>query len=373
MAIEIVPVTHKKQLKQFIMLPWKIYRDDPNWVPPLIMDMKNMLNRKKNPFFLHSEADYFLALKNGDAVGRIAAIHNRNHNAFHEENIGFFGFFECIDDPEVASALFQAAEDWARERGLEALRGPTNFSTNDTCGLLIEGFDSPPFILMTYNPRYYQPLIEQLGYQKVMDLLAYRYFEEQGMNERIQKIARLAQEREGVTVRPLNMKTFWDELAVVKDIYNDAWSKNWGFVPLTDAEIEHLAKELKPVIDPELVLFAEVEGKPVAFSLALPDYNQALIKINGRLFPFGLIKLLYYSRKIDAARVFTLGVKQKYQKKRGIGPLLYLETFNRGTARGYRWGEFSWILETNKLMNGALQVMGAEVYKRYRIFEKSLL
>ncbi len=373
MSIEIVPVSGKKELKKFILFPWQIYRDDPVWVPPLIMDMKKLLDRKKNPFFLHAEAEYFLAYKDGRLAGRIAAIVNEMHNQYHNEKTGFFGFFESIEDEEVAQKLLSTAEAWVKERGQEQIRGPMNFSTNDTCGLLIEGFDTPPFILMPHNPPYYQKLIEAAGYAKVMDLLAYRFYGEQGMNERIQKIADLSRKREGVTIRPLNMKKFWDELEVVKKIYNDAWSRNWGFVPLTDEEIEHLAKDLKPVIDPELVLFAMIDGEEVAFSLALPDYNQALAKINGRLFPFGLLKLLYYSRKINAARVFTLGVMQKYQKKRGIGPLLYVETYNRGMAKGYTWGEFSWILETNKLMNAPLQLMGAEVYKRYRIFEKKLV
>lgn len=369
--VEIVPVDSRKRLKQFIMLPWKLYRNDPNWVPPLILDMKNLLNKKKNPFFLHSEADYFLAVRDGEVVGRIAAILNNNHNAYHNEKTGFFGFFECIDDTEIAAALLQTAEQWVRARSQERIRGPMNFSTNDTCGLLIEGFDTPPFILMPHNPPYYKDLLEQAGYEKVQDLLAYRMYKEQGMNPRIRKIAQLAREHEGVTVRTLNMKRFDEELERVKRIYNDAWSRNWGFVPLTDAEINHLAKELKPVIDPDLVLFAEIDGEAVAFSLALPDYNQVLIRLNGRLLPFGIFKLLYYRRKIDAVRVFTLGVMQKYQKSRGIGPLLYEETFVRGTAKGYRWGEFSWILESNKLMNSALQLMGAQIYKRYRIFEKS--
>ena len=371
--LEIVPVETGKDLKQFIMLPWKIYRNDPCWVPPLIMDMKKLLDRRKNPFFQHSEAEYFLARKDGEVVGRIAAILNNNHNAFHNERTGFFGFFECIENAEVAGALLSTAEAWVRERNQDRIRGPMNFSTNDTCGLLIEGFDTPPFILMPHNPPYYQQLLENAGYTKVQDMFAYRMYEEQGINPRIHKIAQIAREREGVRVRKLNMKRFWEELETVKKIYNDAWSKNWGFVPLTEAEIEHLARELKPVIDPDMVLFAEIEGEAVAFSLSLPDYNQALIKINGRLFPFGIFKLLYYARKINAVRVFTLGVMQKYQKSRGIGPLLYEETFLRGTRKGYTWGEFSWILESNKLMNSALKLLGAEIYKRYRIFEKPLL
>lgn len=370
--ITIETVKGRGALRQFIMFPWEIYRNDPYWVPPLIMDMKKILDRKKNPFFLHSEAEYFLARRNGKIVGRIAAIHNRNHNAFHHENIGFFGFFESVNDKDVARALIETVESWSRERGLDGIRGPMNFTTNDTCGMLIEGFDSIPFILMTHNPPYYNELLESAGYEKVMDLLAYKLSKEKGINPRISKIANLAREKEGVTVRPLNMKKFDEEVDRIKVIYNNAWAQNWGFVPMTDEEFRHLAKDLKPAVDPDLVLLAEVEGEPAAFALSLPNYNVALQKVNGRLFPFGLPKLLYYSRKIDAVRVITLGVIKKYQNSRGIGPLLYEETFKRGTRKGYNWGEFSWILETNKPMNSALQILGATVYKRYRIYERKL-
>ena len=370
--IEIKPVESKKDLKQFIRLPWKIYANDENWVPPLIMDMKNMLDKKKNPFFEHSEADYFLALENGEPVGRTAAILNHNHNTYNNEKTAFFGFFEAIDSQEVADALFETVEAWAKERGQDRVRGPMNFSTNDTCGMLLEGFDRPPFIMMTYNPPYYNRLLEELGYGKVEDLLAYMMSEKDGVNPRIKKIAQIAKEKEKIHVRPLDMKHFRRDLEHVKRIYNDAWSTNWGFVPMTEAEVEHLAKELKPVIDPRIVLFAEIKGEPVAFTLALPDYNQALKKINGRLLPFGIFKLLYHSRKIDAIRVVTLGTIKKYQNSRGIGPLLYNELFERGTKNGYYWGEFSWILERNRLMNSALLILGAKVYKRYRIYEKEI-
>lgn len=369
--IDIRKVTSHSDLMRFIKLPWAIYRGDQNWVPPLLMDMKNLLNRDKNPFFQHSEADYFLALRNGTAVGRIAAVLNNNHNEFHDEKTGFFGFFEAFEDQEVASALLDAAEHWAAARQLDRVRGPMNFSTNDTCGMLVEGFDLPPVILMTYNPPYYNTLLDQGGYEKVEDLLAYRQFTVQGFNPRLRKIAQSTREMPGLTVRKLNMKKFWDEVRLIKEIYNEAWSKNWGFVPMTDAEILHMAKELKPVVDPRLVYLAEIHGEPAAFALSLPDYNQALIKINGRLFPFGLAKLLYYSRKIDALRVIILGVISKYQNS-GLGALLYETTYDNGAAAGMRWGEFSWILESNKPMNTAARIMGSKIYKRYRIYEKSL-
>lgn len=372
-SIEVKLVESKRDLDAFIRLPWKIYADQPNWVPPLIMDMKKLLDQRKNPFFEHSTAVYFLALRNGEAVGRVAAIHNTNHNAFHNENIGFFGFFEAIADREVARALLQQAEAWVRDHRLQAIRGPMNFSTNDTCGMLIEGFEHPPMVMMPYNPPYYNVFLEELGYQKAEDLLAHRFRPEtEQFNERIARIAAKARQQTELTVRSINMRNFKQEIATIKSIYNDAWSHNWGFVPMTDAEFEHLAKDLKPVVQPRLALIAEIDGEPAAFSLSLPDFNQALIKINGRLLPFGLLKVLYYSKKIDAIRVLTLGVRKKFEKSRGIAPILYEETFRRGLALGFTWAEFSWVLESNRLMNSPLQLIGGEVYKRYRVYEKQL-
>lgn len=371
--IEVKPVETKSDLHTFIKLPWKIYANDKNWVPPLIMDMKTLLNRKKNPFFQHSEAEYFLASRSDKAVGRIAAILNNNHNKFHEEKIGFFGFFESIDDLEVAQALINKTEIWAKARDLTHLRGPMNFSTNDTCGMLIENYDEPPKIMMTYNPPYYHDFFTKSGYVKAEDLLAYRQYVTQGFNPRLRRIAEIVQKREVVTVRHLNMKKFWNEVEIIKKIYNDAWSRNWGFVPMTDAEINHLAKELKPVVDPRSVFLVEIGNEPVAFALSLLDYNQALIKINGRLLPFGLPKVIYYSRKIDALRIMILGIIKKYQKTRGLAPLLFALLFDAGEQMGVTYGEFSWILESNMAMNAAAVTMGGEVYKRYRIYEKPLL
>ncbi|MDZ7261526.1 MAG: N-acetyltransferase [candidate division KSB1 bacterium] len=344
-SIQIVPVTTKKEKMDFIKFPWKIYRDDPYWVPPLIIDMKTMMNPKKCPFFLHSEAEFFLARRNGQTVGRVAAILNNRHIQVHKENLGFFGFFECIKDQSVANKLFDTVAEWARKKGLERLRGPANYSQNETCGLLVDGFDRSPVIMMTYNPPYYVDLVETYGFRKA---------------------------RAGATIRTINLKDFWGEVERVKKVYNTAWSPNWGFVPLTDEEIEHLAKELKPVLDPDIVFMAEVNGEPVGFSLAIPDFNQALKHVkNGRLFPFGLLKILWYKRKIDGVRVIIMGVIPQYQK-RGIDNVFYLETYRRGVAKGYKWGEFSWILESNVMMNRAAQMMGAHIYKTYRMYEIAL-
>ncbi|GBD92678.1 hypothetical protein BMS3Abin05_00252 [bacterium BMS3Abin05] len=371
--VTVRPVQSKKDLKTFISIPWKIYANDPNWVPLLKMDMKNILSKEKNPFWKHAEGEYFIAWRDGEPVGTIAAIINHNHNSFHDERTGFFGFFESIEDESVAHALLNAAEQWIKERDMKIFRGPMNPSTNDSCGFLLEGFNSPPVIMMTYNPRYYLDFMESYGLKKAKDL--YAYFMD-GLTvplpEKVKHVTDLIRKRNNITIRSANMKKFDKELQIVKQVYNDAWSKNWGFVPFTDEEIDHLAKELKPIIDPELAIVAEVNGEPAGFSLALPDYNQALIHVrDGRLFPTGLIKLLWYKRKLNALRVIIMGMRHKFRNS-GIDAVFYYETYNRGMAKGYTKGEFSWILEDNAAMNHTLEKLGSWVYKKYRIYEKAL-
>ncbi len=371
-ALEIVPVASRREMREFIRLPWKIYRNDPFWVAPLLLDVKKMLDRGKNPFFGHSAADFFLARRNGEAVGRIAAILNNNHNNFHHEKTAFFGFFESIDEHEVASALLDQVAQWARVRGMDRLRGPMSYSTNDTAGLLVDGFGSCPCIMMPHNPPYYSGLVESAGFKKAMDLYAWWLLTEKGLNPKISRVGERVLKDHGVQVRSINLKKFWEEVEIIKKIYNDAWSANWGFVPMTDAEFEHLAKDLKTVLDPRVLLIAEKGGEPLAFSLALPDFNQALKRINGRLFPFGLPRLLYYARHIRQVRVLALGIAKRVQNWNGLGAALYYESFRRGVDAGYRSCEFSWTLETNDLINRSMQLFGAEVYKRYRIYEKVL-
>lgn len=371
-SLEIIPVTDAGKMRAFIRLPWKIYRGDPHWVPPLILDQKKLLDKRKHPFFLHSSADFFLARRNGEYVGRIAAILNNNHNRFHNEKTAFFGFFESVNDPEVAHQLFAAAADWGRARGMAVLRGPMNYSTNETCGLLVEGFDLSPAIMMTYNPRYYVDLIEGEGFAKAMDLYAWWMTKEAGINPKILRVGEKVLQEQGITLRHLNMKNFWGEVEVIKRIYNDAWSNNWGFVPMTDEEFAFLAKDLKPVVDPRLVMIVEKEGEPVGFSLSLPDLNRALKKINGRLLPFGIFKVMYHARKIHTVRVLTLGVVRRLQTISGIGAALYLETFRRPVAAGFDSGEFSWTLENNDLINRGMKLLGAKIYKRYRIYDRPL-
>jgi GNAT superfamily N-acetyltransferase len=370
--IDVVPVANSRHRREFMLLPWKIYKGDPHWVPPLVMDLKKLFDKKKYPFFQHSEADFFLARRSGETVGRIAAILNNNHNKFHNERCAFFGFFETVNDQAVATALLEKAADWAREKGMTALRGPANYSTNDTCGLLIDGFDSSPVILMTYNPRYYVDLIENAGFRKAMDLYAWWMIKEQGLNPKILRVGEKVLQEENIKLRTLNMKNFWGEVEIIKKIYNEAWSANWGFVPMTDAEFDFLARDLKPAVDPRLVLIVEKDGEPVGFSLSLPDYNVALKKLNGRLLPFGLFKLLYYKRRIKHLRVLTLGVVRKLQTHSGIGAALYMETFRRGTAIGFNAGDFSWTLESNTLINRGMKLLGAKLYKRYRFYQRGL-
>ena len=365
-------VSDKKGLDLFIRFPWKVYQGNPNWVPPLISEMKFILG-DKNPFFHHADAAYFLARKDGDVVGRIAAIMDRNHINIHKEQAGFFGFFECLPDVAIAQGLLNAAAAWLRERDIEIMRGPMNPSVNDECGFLLEGFDSPPMIMMTYTPPYYLEYMERCGLTKSKDLFAYiSIIKDVSAGGRLEKLASGVRARvPGLTVRPANMKQFHRELETVKDIYNSAWSHNWGYVAMTNEEIESMAKRLKPLIVPELLIMAEVNGSPAAFFMAVPDYNQVLCKINGRMGPVGIIKFLWYSRTIRDIRVLTLGVKEEY-RKRGIEGLLYLESFKAAMKKGYERAEMSWILEDNVLMQRGCELMGGKLYKKYRIYEKRL-
>ena len=369
--IDVTSVQSPADLKAFISLPWTIYRNDPHWVPPLRSDIKKRLDKSRYPFFDHAEVEFLVARREERVVGRIVAIKNDAYIDFHGEQTGFFGFFESIKDQEVAAALFSHAAQWLREHKLEVMRGPVNYSTNDDCGLLVEGFDSPPVILMSYNPPYYVNLIEGFGFKKAKDLLAYEITDEVQVPERLERTVQWIKKRKKITIRPLVKKQIHQEIQRVKEIYNSAWEKNWGFVPMTDREIDYMAQELLQIIDPDLLLFAEIEEEPVAFVLALPDFYVALKHTNGRLFPLGLLKLLWHKRKIDTARVLAFGIKKEYREQ-GIDALMYYEAYKIGVAKGYRRGEMSWILEDNTLMNRAAENMGATLYKRYRIYDYPL-
>jgi GNAT superfamily N-acetyltransferase len=371
MTVEVSPVRSRRDREAFISLPFRLYGNDPNWVPPLRQDIAKLIAPARHPFHGHASVELFLARREGRATGRIAAIENRAHNDFHGERIGFFGLFETERDQETAGALLDAASAWLGARGLVALRGPASFSTNEECALLVEGFESPPCIMMTYNPPFYMDLLEAAGFSKAKDLLAY-YLAEGRVPEILIARARQVAARTGVTVRPMNMKRYRAEVELVKAIYNKAWERNWGFVPMTDEEMDHMAKELKPVVDPNLVLFLETPSGPAGFTLALPDANAALIHVrDGRLWPFGIIKLLWHIRRVHRLRVLTLGLLPEFRRQ-GLDNLLYLELYQRGTGRGYTSGEFSWILEDNGAMNRALEKIGARVYKRYRFYERPI-
>ncbi len=323
--IEIKPVVNNRDLIRFIKVPWKIYQDDPNWVPPLIMDRKKLLNRKKNPFYQHAEMEMLIAYKDGQPVGRIAAITNENHNKFQEDNNGFFGFYESINDPEVTAALLDQTRQWLISKGKDGMLGPLNPSTNDELGLLIEGFKTPPYIMMCHNPAYYQTLLENYGLKKAKDLFAwYVDLRERELPEKLLRVAETVTSKYGITIRNITLKKLDQDLELVREVYNNAWSKNWGFVPLTPEEINYIANDLKQIAREELILLAERDHRPIAFSMTLPNINEVLIKIrNGRLFPTGFLTLLTGLKKVTTCRVITLGVVRELQTI-GLGAVLYL-------------------------------------------------
>ncbi len=373
MNVEIKPVETRAERRSFVRFPWRIYPGRyPAWVPPLLVEEYKRIDPKKNPFFAHGAVQLFLAFKEGGVAGRIAAIENKIHNEFHGDKVGFFGLFESVEDQEVADGLFDAAAEWVSGRGLDTLRGPTNFSTNDESGLLIDDFDSAPYVMMTYNPPYYVDLLEGWGLRKAKDLLAYQVKREEFDQPRFAKLQQLI-ERFGrdITVRSVRMDRFEEEVALVRKLYNAAWERNWGFVPMTDAEVDHMARQLKPIVDPDLALIGEVEGEPIGFALALPDVNQAIRHANGRLFPFGLIKFLWHMRRVNQLRIITLGIVAEY---RGgpMAPMFYLEIFKRGSRKGFTVAESSWILEDNQPMRLGVEKMGFKPYKTYRLYDKAL-
>jgi len=367
-GIEVVAVNSKKALNEFVELPFRLYRDNPCWVPPLRIAVKELLDRKKHPFYANAQAEFFLARKAGKVVGRVAAIIDRNHNRFHSEEAGFFGFFECIEDGEVARALLERARAWVSERGAKFLRGPVNPSTNYECGLLIEGFDSTPMVMMTYNHRYYPGLMDQVGLKKAKDLYAYLSNANTISTEKMDRVSKKALSTNGVTVRPINMKDFEGDVARVWDVYGAAWAKNWGFIPMTREEFFQMGKEMKMILKPDLVLIGERQGRVVGFVLALPDVNQALKPANGSLFPTGLLKILYYQRLIKNVRVLALGVVEEYRTS-GLAAGFYATLVRNARKLGYGDCEMSWILEDNRLMNRSIEAMGARRYKTYRIYD----
>jgi len=369
-AIRVTPARDRGRRERFIAFPYALHRRDPGWAPPLRRDVRTLLSSARNPFFAHAEAEHFLAERAGCVVGRITAIHNRAHNEFHRDRVGFFGFFESIDDPAVARALFDRAGEWLADRGLDVMRGPASFSTNDEAGLLVDGFETPAALMMPHNPRSYVGLVEGAGFRKAKDLLAYqRTFAEPP--ERLHAAALRLQKRRGITVRSLDMARFEQEVDLVKRLYNQAWERNWGFVPMSDAEIDFLAAQLRPVVVPELVAFAEHDGQPIGFTVVLPDLNVALRKNpSGRMFP-GILRVLLASRGIDRLRVLLLGTVPEWRGK-GVDALLDKKVWEEAHRRGYRWAEAGWILEDNHPMRNGLVNLGFEVYKTYRLYDRPI-
>lgn len=370
-----------QEKKELIRFQWEIYRDDPYWVPPLVSERVEFLDPSRHPFYQHADVALFLARRGGKVVGTIAAIANHRHNQFWDDQVGFFGLFEVVDDQEVADVLLQTAGDWLRQRGMTAIRGPANFSTNEEVGLFVDGLPGPPVIMMTYNPAYYATLIEGAGLVKVMDLVAYMSdltpYYQSGLPERTLRIAEKVKERRGITVRKIDMRHFDQEVEHVKELYNSAWAKNWGFVPMTDQEIEHIAGQLRQMIDPDICSFVEKDGQPIGFALLLPDLNQPLLKA----YPhpdtpewWTMLKLFWHwkvRRSVDTVRGWASGVLEQH---RGVGAdaVLALEIAQAVMRKGYRRAELSWVLEENFMTKRMAELYGGKAYRTYRLYEKAL-
>ncbi len=375
--VKVFPVTSRSHLRRFIDLPYRLYRDNPFWVPQLRVDQKKIFNPRKNPFFEHGKIQPFLAQNNaGEVVGRIAAIVNGMHLKKYEDGNGFFGFFESVDDSHVAGALLDAASDWLRSQGLTGVRGPANPSMNDIAGLLVDGFESPPTIMMPYNYPYYESLLLQYGFSRAITMWAYFIHEKYADLDRARRGTRIVLRRNpDVKLRTIDMDRYHDEAQTILDIYNQAWAENWGNVPMTKNEFRHLAKDMKAVIDPNIVYIVEDKGRPVAFSISLPNINHALMRVkNGRLFPFGLLHLLLYTKiaGIHDCRTILMGVLPEY-RGRGLDALMHAQLMLHRVVYGYTQSELSWVLESNRAMVNTAEAYGTIRDKEYAMFEKSLV
>ena len=374
--IEISEINSRRERSAFIKFPWQIYANDPAWVPPLIVERKAFLNRKGHPFFKHGDAALFLARKNGEIVGRIMASDDPNYNSLHQSNVGCFGLFECTDDRDVAAALFEAAANWLRAKGRTEMMGPIDYSTNYVCGLLIDGFQFPPTILTAHNPRYYRHLIESCGFTKAKDWYAWWFADPAKAVAHLRRLATRFNARCPAVIRPANFRNLRDESRRLREIYNQAWKRNWGFVPFTEAEIEFMTSELKPLLVSGFAWIAEIGNQPVGFILALPDINVVLRDLNGRLtrfgLPIGLIKLLFYKKRIRKGRLIALGVVEKYRRY-GIAEMLVLRVIEETMIKRGITGEMSLTLEDNFMINRFLEAIGAQRYKTFRIYSKSIV
>lgn len=371
--VEVRPVRGRRELNAFIKLPWRLYRQVANWVPPLISERRRHLDRGHNPFFEHAEAEYFLAWRDGEPVGRITAQVDHRLNQFHDNSWGLFGFFECVDEEQVAGALLDTAERWLSERERDRMIGPFDFSTNHECGLLVEGHELMPQILENWHHPYYRKLLEAHGMRKAMDLYKWQILsaEHERVLPVIYELADRLEDDHGIRVRNMRRGDFEDEVRRFMEVYNAAWERNWAFVPLTDGELRAYAKELKPILDERFAFVAEKDGEVVGAALTLPDMNKVLVDLNGRLLPLGWLRVLRRRRRIDEIRVFALGVKHEYRHT-GTAAAFYAEHWRECLRRPIRRAETGWILETNEPMNRAMEALGGDIVKRYRIFERAL-
>jgi GNAT superfamily N-acetyltransferase len=373
--VRIEPVTTRRQLHDLVMFPFRLYRNDPFWVAPLIGERMQHFDPHHNPFFEHARMQMFRATRDGETVGTIAAVADDQHVAVWGEAVGFFGVFECIDDQAVANALLDAARAWLRGQGREVMRGPFNLNINDEIGLLIEGFDGPPVVMMTYNPPYYERLFEGYGLAKAKDVRAYKLDiaaygpNMENLPQRVSRVAQVAVGRHGVTMRHIDMKRFAEEVELIKPIYRQAWAKNWSAIPMTDHEFDYLAASLKQAVDPELTYLAFYEGRPIGCFLAIPDLCQVAIHMKGRLFPFGWAQYLWHRRHIDGLRVMIMGVLEEHRLK-GVEALFYQEACRIAIRKGFKWVEMSWILEDNYKVIRGIEMMGGRSYRVYRVYDK---
>jgi len=372
--VTVKEISTKKDIKKFIKFAWQVYKNDPNWVPPIILDTMNMLDKQKSPFFEFGEAAYFMAYRDGKPLGRITAHINHRHNETKQCKDGFFGFYECLNDDEAAQALLKAAEDWLRGKGMTKIIGQENFTIYDEIGFLCKGWDanpSTPVIMLTYTPKYYIQQLEKAGYQKEIDWLAFLVTKDFPIKNTLRKIKERLIKRRGLTFRTINLKKLDQEIEKIKKIFNTAWEENWGHYPYSDKQFKHIAAALKLIVDPRICFLVEDSGKPVACSISLPDINPAIKKMNGRFFPFGIFHFLRAKKQATGIRTFMMGVIKEYRNI-GIDIALVVDTFLKGIKAGYNWSECSLIVENNKKMIEPIRKWGGYPYKVYRLFSKQL-
>mgnify|MGYP003330936713 CR=1 FL=1 len=359
----------------FVKLPWAVYRNDAAWVPPLLYEQQKMLHPRKNPFFKTADIKYWIAVRGRQPVGRIAAVVDTLHNLHYGEQTGFFGYFESFNDKEAAAALTEAAERWLIEKGMRKIMGPVNLATANECGLLVEGFDTPPFLQMTHNPVYYERLLLGRGYRRETDLLAYytpaTIVDNIAVMDRLKKLHDYILHKHRIRFRKINMKHYTEEVETIRSLYNDFMGDNWGFIPIDRENFSFMTSSMKEILDSDLAFFAEVDGKPVGFSVGIPNVNEVIQKMDGKLFPFGFFKYLFYRKKITAFRVMLMGVSGAYRRK-GIEAVFIYKTIMEAVAKKFKGAELSWIMENNRALISELEFLQSELYKRYRILSKVL-